>query len=140
MLIASGFRILAESLAARMDGVDGLVVSPCCGDFKGMAREITHQPPDLLLIDVHHDRDAAFRLAVDLRLKFPELKIMVLGIANTGDALRCVEAACSGFVRVDCSLEQLRDAITRVLRGEEVYPDPSRRAAPVPLVGLAISP
>ncbi|MCP4662782.1 MAG: response regulator transcription factor [bacterium] len=137
MLIASGFRILAESLAANLNGVGGLAVSPCCGDFQEVAREITHQPPDLLLIDVYHDREAAFGLAVDLRLKLPELKIMVLGVADTRDARRCVEAACSGFVRFDCSLEQLREAIARVLRGEEVYPDPSRGASWVP-EGLAI--
>ncbi len=139
VLVASGFRILAESLAARLNEVGGLAVSPCCGDSQEMAQEILQRPPDLLLIDVYHDRDAAFALAVDLRIKLPELKIMVLGVADTRDALRCVDAASSGFVRSDCSLKQLREAIVRVLRGEQVYPDPPRRASRVP-EELAIGP
>jgi len=126
VLITSGFRLMAESVAAKLVGVNGMAVSPCCGDFGEVARAILRRPPDLLLLDVYHDRNAALDLAVELRLKLPGLKILILGIGNTRDAVRCVEAACSGFTLVDCSLDELHDAIARVLRGEEVYPDPSR--------------
>ena len=100
--VAAGDRILDEALAVR---------------------------PDIALLDIELPGRGGLDAAADLRDRLPSCRVLILTtFGRPGYLRRAMEAGAAGFLVKDGPVEELADAIRRVLRGERVI-DPALAAA-----------
>jgi two-component system response regulator DesR len=100
--VDAGDRIVPEALAAR---------------------------PDIALLDIELPARSGLDAAAELREKLPSCQVLILTtFGRPGYLRRAMEAGAAGFLVKDGPVEQLADAIRRVLRGERVI-DPALAAA-----------
>lgn len=88
--------------------------------------ELTQVSPDALdviLIDASPDTDDALDLTVQLSLRFPQAKLVILGLDEMEETfLQFIEAGARGYVLKDAPLEDLKTVIYMVDREEAVCP------------------
>ncbi|WP_225849562.1 response regulator transcription factor [Streptomyces sp. HPF1205] len=100
--VAAGDRVVEEALAAR---------------------------PDVALLDIEMPGRGGLDAAAELRERLPSCRVLILTtFGRPGYLRRAMEAGASGFLVKDGPVEDLADAIRRVLRGERVI-DPDLAAA-----------
>ena len=88
--------------------------------------------PDVALLDIEMPRLDGLSAAADLRRALPSCRVLILTtFGRPGYLRRAMEAGASGFLVKDSPVEDLANAIRRVLRGETVI-DPA-------LAGAALS-
>ncbi|MBX6381381.1 MAG: response regulator transcription factor [Microbispora sp.] len=85
--------------------------------------------PDVALLDIEMPGRGGLETAADLRERLPECAVLILTtFGRPGYLRRAMEAGARGFLVKDGPVEELADAIRRVLRGERVI-DPALAAA-----------
>jgi two-component system response regulator DesR len=100
--VAAGDRIVAEALAAR---------------------------PDVALLDIELPGRSGLDAAAELRKVLPSCQVLILTtFGRPGYLRRAMEAGAAGFLVKDGPVEELAEAIRRVLHGERVI-DPALAAA-----------
>jgi two-component system response regulator DesR len=100
--VESGDRVLAAALGAR---------------------------PDVALLDIEMPGRSGLDVAADLRARLPACKVLMLTtFGRPGYLRRAMEAGASGFLIKDGPVEELADAIRKVLAGQRVM-DPALAAA-----------
>ena len=88
--------------------------------------------PDVALLDIEMPRLDGLTAAANLRRALPSCRVLILTtFGRPGYLRRAMEAGASGFLVKDSPVEDLANAIRRVLRGETVI-DPA-------LAGAALS-
>jgi two-component system response regulator DesR len=84
--------------------------------------------PDVALLDVELPGRSGFDAAADLRDEAPDCRVLLLTtFGRPGHLRRATEAGAAGFLVKDSPVEDLADAIRRVLTGETVV-DPALAA------------
>ncbi|MFD9562458.1 response regulator [Streptomyces sp. NPDC059994] len=100
--VSAGDRIVAEALTAR---------------------------PDVALLDIELPGLSGLDAAAELREECPDCRVLILTtFGRPGYLRRAMEAGAAGFLVKDGPVEDLAEAIRRVLRGETVI-DPALAAA-----------
>jgi two-component system response regulator DesR len=100
--VAAGDRIVAEALDVR---------------------------PDIALLDIELPGRSGLDAAAELRDRLPSCRVLILTtFGRPGYLRRAMEAGAAGFLVKDGPVEELADAIRKVLRGERVI-DPALAAA-----------
>lgn len=85
--------------------------------------------PDVALLDVEMPGRSGLDAAADLRDKLPSCKVLILTtFGRPGYLRRAMESGASGFLLKDGPVEELADAIRKVLAGQQVM-DPALAAA-----------
>ncbi|MEU9338715.1 response regulator transcription factor [Streptomyces sp. NPDC048290] len=96
--------------------------------------------PDVALLDIELPGMSGLDAAAELRAQAPECRVLILTtFGRPGYLRRAMEAGAAGFLVKDGPVEELAEAIRRVLTGETVI-DPALAAAalsagPNPLTG-----
>ncbi len=96
--------------------------------------------PDVALLDIELPGRSGLDAAADLRRECPDCRVLILTtFGRPGYLRRAMEAGAAGFLVKDGPVEELAEAVRRVLRGETVI-DPALAAAalsagPNPLTG-----
>jgi DNA-binding NarL/FixJ family response regulator len=78
--------------------------------------------PDLILLDIGLPDLNGIEAARQMRLIFPNSKIVFLSVDNSLDVVQAAMSTAHGFVHKARAQNDLLPAIDRVLRGEEVFP------------------
>ncbi|MGP3947354.1 response regulator [Streptomyces sp. 7N604] len=85
--------------------------------------------PDVALLDVELRGRSGLDAAADLRDEVPDCRVLILTtFGRPGHLRRAMEAGAAGFLVKDGPVEELAEAIRRVLSGESVI-DPTLAAA-----------
>ena len=110
-----GFHVAGSIPSAAM-------AEPCCRRWQ----------PDLVLMDVCTEGGASgLEAARAIKQQWPQIKIIVMsGFDEITYAPRARDIGAEGFVYKHRSLEQFREAVQQVLRGETVFPEP--KTLPLP--------
>ncbi|MEU7068777.1 response regulator transcription factor [Streptomyces narbonensis] len=96
--------------------------------------------PDVALLDIELPGRSGLDAAAELRDEVPDCRVLILTtFGRPGYLRRAMEAGAAGFLVKDGPVEELAEAVRRVLRGETVI-DPALAAAalgagPNPLTG-----
>jgi len=85
--------------------------------------------PDVALLDIEMPGRSGLDAAADLRGKLPSCKVVILTtFGRPGYLRRAMESGASGFLVKDSPVEELADAIRKILAGQQVI-DPVLAAA-----------
>jgi two-component system, NarL family, response regulator DesR len=85
--------------------------------------------PDVALLDIEMPGRSGLDAAADLRRELPSCRVLILTtFGRPGYLRRAMEAGAGGFLIKDGPVEELADAIRRVLAGQQVI-DPVLAAA-----------
>ena len=88
--------------------------------------------PDLVLMDVCTDQDASGLAAiVPIKQEMPQIKIIIMsGFDEISYAPRAQQLGADAFIFKSKSLEYFLSTAKAVIKGERVFPEPSRIAMP----------
>jgi len=82
----------------------------------------THEPPDLLLLDIILPDGSGEDIARHVRKEYPEVRILVLSAESSDEVLlNLVEAEVHGFVAKDELLDELLEGVEYILSGERFF-------------------
>jgi two-component system, NarL family, response regulator DesR len=85
--------------------------------------------PDIALLDIEMPGRTGLDVAGDLRVRLPACKVLILTtFARPGYLRRAMEAGASGFMIKDGPVEELAEAIRKIMAGQRII-DPSLAAA-----------
>ncbi|MGW2812190.1 response regulator [Streptomyces sp. NPDC001415] len=91
--------------------------------------EALNSRPDVALLDIELPGKSGLDAAAELREEVPDCRVLILTtFGRPGYLRRAMEAGAAGFLVKDGPVEDLAEAIRRVLRGETVI-DPALAAA-----------
>lgn len=133
-LVRTGIQRLLEDL--------GCHVVAEVGDGDQALEEIRAHAPDIALLDIHMPTLGGLEVTQKIQRFHPECRIIILTAYSEGPLPRALlEAGIDGFLTKGCTLEEMREAIARVSRGERyIGQDVAQRMALDALKGDAASP
>jgi two-component system response regulator DesR len=77
--------------------------------------------PDVALLDIEMPGRSGLDVAADLHTRLPACKVLILTtFGRPGYLQRAIEAGASGFLVKDGPVEDLADAIRKVMAGQQV--------------------
>lgn len=121
--------MMRGALALLLDLEDDIEVVAQVGAGDRIVEEALAARPDIALLDIELPGRSGLDAAAELREKLPSCRVLILTtFGRPGYLRRAMEAGAGGFLVKDGPVEDLADAIRRVLRGERVI-DPALAAA-----------
>ncbi|MET8618225.1 response regulator transcription factor [Streptomyces albidoflavus] len=140
VLLAEDQGMMRGALALLLGMEPDLEVVAQVGSGDEVLRAALEQRPDVALLDIEMPGLSGLEAAALLRDHLPGCRVvMVTTFGRPGYLRRAMDAGAAGFVVKDGPVEELAEAVRRVLRGETVI-DPALAAAalsagPNPLTG-----
>ncbi|MGA5004199.1 response regulator [Streptomyces koyangensis] len=140
VLLAEDQGMMRGALALLLGMEPDLEVVAQVGSGDEVLGAALEQRPDVALLDIEMPGLSGLEAAALLRDRLPECRVvMVTTFGRPGYLRRAMDAGAAGFVVKDGPVEELAEAVRRVLRGETVI-DPALAAAalsagPNPLTG-----
>lgn len=112
-------RLLRECLSLTLSHGHSLEVAGHEPTEADLLHRIEEDQAQVVLIDLALPDERAVQLTEEIHRQFEGVKIVLLTRAGCQDQLvECIEAGAHGCVLEEASLDELRGAIERVLRGE----------------------
>ncbi|MFF8565080.1 response regulator [Streptomyces albidoflavus] len=140
VLLAEDQGMMRGALALLLGMEPDLEVVAQVGSGDEVLSAALERHPDVALLDIEMPGLSGLEAAALLRDQLPECRVvMVTTFGRPGYLRRAMDAGAAGFVVKDGPVEELAEAVRRVLRGETVI-DPALAAAalsagPNPLTG-----
>ncbi|MFI8904688.1 response regulator [Streptomyces albidoflavus] len=140
VLLAEDQGMMRGALALLLGMEPDLEVVAQVGSGDEVLSAALERRPDVALLDIEMPGLSGLEAAALLRDRLPECRVvMVTTFGRPGYLRRAMDAGAAGFVVKDGPVEELAEAVRRVLRGETVI-DPALAAAalsagPNPLTG-----
>jgi two-component system response regulator DesR len=125
VMLADDQPMIRAALAQLLDMEDDIevVAQVDAGDLALAAALETR--PDVALLDIEMPGRSGLDVAADLHTRLPACKVLILTtFGRPGYLRRAMEAGASGFLIKDGPVEELADAIRKVIAGQQVI-DPS---------------
>ncbi|MEW1862341.1 response regulator transcription factor [Streptomyces sp. NBC_00669] len=129
VLLAEDQGMMRGALALLLNLEDDIEVVAQVEAGDRIVAEALDARPDIALLDIELPGRSGLDAAAELREKLPSCRVLILTtFGRPGYLRRAMEAGAAGFLVKDGPVEQLADAIRKVLRGERVI-DPALAAA-----------
>jgi two-component system, NarL family, response regulator DesR len=129
VLLAEDQGMMRGALATLLDMEDDIEVVAQAATGDQVVAETLASQPDVALLDIEMPGRNGLDNAADLRDKLPSCRVLILTtFGRPGYLRRAMEAGASGFLIKDGPVEDLADAIRKVVAGQQVI-DPALAAA-----------
>ncbi|KAB2346404.1 response regulator transcription factor [Actinomadura rudentiformis] len=129
VLLAEDQGMMRSALALLLDLEEDLEIVAQVADGGSALAAALQSEPDVAVLDIEMPGRSGLDVAADLRRELPSCKVLIVTtFGRPGYLRRAMEAGASGFLVKDGPIENLVDAIRRVLAGEQVV-DPALAAA-----------
>lgn len=129
LLLAEDQAMVREALAALLGLEPGIEVVAQVGRGDEVVAAVGAHAPDVALLDIEMPGSSGLDALAELRVQYPELKVVILTtFGRPGYLRRAMESGADGFLVKDAPAAGLADAVRRVLRGERVI-DPALAAS-----------
>lgn len=121
VLLADDHEVVLESLAMMMSTLSGIQVVATAANGQAALEHLEHHAVDIVLSDVHMPSLNGIELALRLREKHPNVKLILLTMEEEPETIRmAVQAGVWGYVLKKASKRELEEAI-RVVAGGGRY-------------------
>jgi two-component system, NarL family, response regulator DesR len=129
VLLAEDQGMMRGALAMLLGLEDDIEVVAQVGTGDDVLPAALRTRPDVALLDIEMPGRSGLDAAAELRGKLPECKVLILTtFGRPGYLRRAMESGASGFLVKDSPVEELADAIRKILAGQQVI-DPVLAAA-----------
>ncbi|GIH64714.1 MULTISPECIES: response regulator transcription factor [Microbispora] len=129
VLLAEDQGMMRGALALLLGLEEDIEVVAQVGHGDEVVEAALRTRPDVALLDIEMPGRGGLETAADLRERLPGCAVLILTtFGRPGYLRRAMEAGARGFLVKDGPVEDLADAVRRVLRGERVI-DPALAAA-----------
>jgi DNA-binding NarL/FixJ family response regulator len=111
--------IVREGYQQLISQQPDLEVCGMAGDSQDALREVERTQPDLVLVDISLKSGNGLELCKQIRVRFPETKVLVASMHEESlFAERVLRAGAMGYINKDETTGKLIEAIRRVLSGK----------------------
>jgi two-component system response regulator DesR len=129
ILLAEDQGMMRGALATLLGMEDDIEVAAQVSSGDQVVAEALATRPDAALLDIEMPGRSGLDAAAELRDKLPSCRVIILTtFGRPGYLRRAMEAGASGFLIKDGPVEDLADAIRKVMAGQQVI-DPALAAA-----------
>lgn len=119
ILIVDSVRLICEVMSAALEDEENIDVLGIATTTQEAELRLSKANCDLVLISTNLPDGGALYLTGEIRRSFPDVNIMVLGLADTEAVImQYIENGASGYVLKDASVERLIDNIRAAYNGE----------------------
>ena len=132
VLVCDDHRILAEGLAALLDGAGGTKVVAIVGTVADAVQRSTALRPDVVLMDYELPDGNGVEATVAIKSAVPEANVVMLtSFADESVLVGAIEAGCCGFLTKHKSAQDVVSAVRLAAAGEAwISPDRLVRRLP----------
>ncbi|MGI5869399.1 MAG: response regulator transcription factor [Kiritimatiellia bacterium] len=124
IMIVDDHPLVCEGLAALIQQDEGLEVVAVSHTVPDAQRALREQLPDLLLLDISLPRANGLDVLKDLRIHYPEMKILVVSMHDESVyAEHVVRLGAKGYIMKAASSDKIVEAVQHVLEGG-IYASP----------------
>jgi DNA-binding NarL/FixJ family response regulator len=125
ILLAEDHRILLDSLALLLGSIEGVeVVSKHTNGKQVLAALETENDIDMVVSDVQMPVMGGIELTLQLRERFPHIRICLLTVADQPEAIKeAIRAGADGYVLKSAERSELEKAIYLIGKGNKFYSD-----------------
>jgi two-component system, NarL family, response regulator LiaR len=129
IVVVDRIHLAGEALAAVLGKEADMQVVGVVHSIEEALQKLALLPCDLLLANAHLYEESALRLIEEAKQIYPNLKVLVLGLAESEAVImRYIEAGASGYTLLQDSLDELRLRI-RATFNQEAFVAPEVAAA-----------
>ncbi|RRB18074.1 response regulator transcription factor [Larkinella knui] len=123
ILVAEDHRIILDSLALLLSTIEGVeVVSKHTNGRQVLTRLEIEPTIDLVVSDVQMPIMGGIELTLQLRARFPHVKICLLTVADQPEAIKeAIRAGADGYVLKSAERSELETALNTIMRGNKFY-------------------
>jgi len=118
VLIAEDQSMVAGAIAALLGLESDIEIVAQCNDGDSALAAIERTQPDLLLADIEMPGLSGLDLAVAVKARYPDCKVIIVTtFARAGYLRRALDAGVRGYLLKDAPSERLAEAVRQVHRG-----------------------
>ncbi len=122
VLITDDHQILLDSLSLLISTIPGVEIAGTVNDSRKVLHVLENDEIDVLVTDFNMPHLTGIDLTLQVREKFPKLKILMLTVSEDADTIRqAFQAGISGYVMKKANRAELERAITTVASGEKYF-------------------
>lgn len=121
ILIADDHPLVREGLRRILELDPQLKVVGEVGDGQGAINQVRHLTPDVILMDLKMPGTNGIEASRVIRREFPEIRIIILTVAEDDDMLEVILAGASGYLLKDVEPNELLKAIHTVFEGMPAF-------------------
>jgi two-component system invasion response regulator UvrY len=118
IMIVDDHAIVREGLRRILGATPDLIVAGEADDGLAALRQLGECKPDVVLVDISMPGMSGIELIGRIHQADPQIAILVLSMHKEEQfAVRALKAGAAGYLTKDCALEQLTQAIHKVVSG-----------------------
>lgn len=122
VLITDDHQIVLDSLSLLISTIPEMEVIGTLNDSRKVLAFLDTHDTDILVTDLSMPYLSGVALTLQVRQKFPNLKILMLTVSEDADNIRqAFQAGISGYVMKKANRAELERALTTVARGEKYF-------------------
>lgn len=120
VMIADDHSLIREGIKQLLEFDGSIEVIAQAADGNECLDVLSDSEPDILLLDINMPGINGIDVLQELKKKRPALKILILTVHNEVEYLvKAVDIGADGYVLKDAGSDELKDAICRVVEGEQ---------------------
>ena len=124
LLLADDHKIFSDSLNLLLSGLDGVEVVGKVSDGKQALSFLETYPVDVVLSDLHMPYMNGVEMLLQIRQRFPHVRVLMLTMAEDGVHIReALRAGAAGYVLKSVGKDELEKALFTVAAGQHYFSD-----------------
>jgi DNA-binding NarL/FixJ family response regulator len=122
LLIVDDHQIILDSLRLVFSGIENVTIAVTLTDSRQVMSLLDAHEIDVVVSDLHMPHLNGIDLTLQLRKKHPEVKILLLTMAEDAAHIReAIKAGVNGYVLKKSGREELEKAVQTIIAGRKYY-------------------
>ncbi len=121
LLLIDDHQLLLDSLQLLFKSIENVEVVGVLNDSRKVSQFLDNQVVDILVSDLHMPYLSGIDLTLALRNSHPNLKILLLTMAEDAAQREALKAGVHGYVLKKTGKEELEKAIEKLMAGKKYY-------------------
>ncbi len=118
VFIADDHALIREGLKKTLKGEPDLVVAGEASNAHELLQALRQQPADVILLDISMPGESGLDALKELKQQYPHLPVLILSVhPEHRFAVRALKAGAAGYVTKDTAVEELVQAIRKIVGG-----------------------
>ena len=119
IMLADDHILIREGLRQLLEFDGSIKVVAEAGDGEECLELLEQNKPDVLLLDINMPKKNGIEVLKNIKERNIEIKVLILTVHNEIEYLmKAVEIGVDGYIMKDSDLDELKNAITTVISGE----------------------